>query len=96
MPVGNREHHHTDRIGWLRVAVLGANDGILSTSSLVFGVAAAHATHRNLLVPGMAGLVVGACIYMPTGIIDKKSLCLQSYMMTRMIQAAAEVCLVIN
>src|SRR5471032_1097888 len=60
MPAGNKEHHHTDRIGWLRAAVLGANDGILSTSSLVLGVAAAHATHRNLLVSGMAGLVAGA------------------------------------
>ena len=57
---GNKERHHTDRIGWLRAAVLGANDGILSTSSLVLGVAAAHATHRNLLVAGMAGLVAGA------------------------------------
>ena len=60
MPVGNQEHHHTDRIGWLRAAVLGANDGILSTSSLVLGVAAAHATHHNLLVAGTAGLVAGA------------------------------------
>ena len=60
MPASNKEHHHTDRIGWLRAAVLGANDGILSTSSLVLGVAAAHATHRNLLVAGMAGLVAGA------------------------------------
>ena len=60
MPVGDKEHHHADRIGWLRAAVLGANDGILSTSSLVLGVAAAHATHRNLLVAGMAGLVAGA------------------------------------
>ena len=60
MPVGNKEQHHTDRIGWLRAAVLGANDGILSTSSLVLGVAAAHATHRNLLIAGMAGLVAGA------------------------------------
>src|ERR1017187_7030920 len=60
LPVGNKEHHHTDRIGWLRAAVLGANDGILSTSSLVLGVAAAHATHRNLLIAGMAGLVAGA------------------------------------
>ena len=60
MSVENKEHHHTDRIGWLRAAVLGANDGILSTSSLVLGVAAAHATHRNLLVAGMAGLVAGA------------------------------------
>jgi VIT1/CCC1 family predicted Fe2+/Mn2+ transporter len=60
MPAGNREHHSTDRIGRLRAAVLGANDGILSTSSLALGVAAAHATHRNLSVAGMAGLVAGA------------------------------------
>ena len=43
MPLGNKERHRTGRIGWLRAAVLGANDGILSTSSLVLGVAAAHA-----------------------------------------------------
>src|SRR5664280_3509042 len=60
MPVGNKERHRAGRIGWLRAAVLGANDGILSTSSLVLGVAAAHATHHNLLVAGMAGLVAGA------------------------------------
>jgi hypothetical protein len=60
MPESKKEHHHTGRIGWLRAAVLGANDGILSTSSLLLGVAAAHATHRNLLVAGMAGLVAGA------------------------------------
>jgi VIT1/CCC1 family predicted Fe2+/Mn2+ transporter len=60
MLAGKKEHHHTGRIGWLRAAVLGANDGILSTSSLVLGVAAANATHRNLLVAGMAGLVAGA------------------------------------
>ena len=60
MPVGNKERHHTARIGWLRAAVLGANDGILSTSSLVLGVAAAHATHSNVLVAGVAGLVAGA------------------------------------
>jgi VIT1/CCC1 family predicted Fe2+/Mn2+ transporter len=60
MLTGKKKQHHTDRIGWLRAAVLGANDGILSTSSLVLGVAAAHATHRNLLVAGMAGLVAGA------------------------------------
>ena len=56
----NKEHHHSDRIGWLRAAVLGANDGILSTSSIVLGVAVAHTTHRNLLVAGMASLVAGA------------------------------------
>jgi VIT1/CCC1 family predicted Fe2+/Mn2+ transporter len=60
MPVGNRERHRTGRIGWLRAAVLGANDGILSTSSLVLGVAAAHATHSNVMVAGAAGLVAGA------------------------------------
>jgi VIT1/CCC1 family predicted Fe2+/Mn2+ transporter len=60
MLVGNREQHRTGRIGWLRAAVLGANDGILSTSSLVLGVAAAHATPRSVLVAGVAGLVAGA------------------------------------
>jgi VIT1/CCC1 family predicted Fe2+/Mn2+ transporter len=50
----------TGRIGWLRATVLGANDGILSTSSLVLGVAAAHATHSNVLVAWVAGLVAGA------------------------------------
>jgi VIT1/CCC1 family predicted Fe2+/Mn2+ transporter len=58
--VGHRERHRTERIGWLRAAVLGANDGILSTSSLVLGVAAAHATHSNVMVAGVAGLVAGA------------------------------------
>ena len=47
-------------MGWLRASVLGANDGILSTASLVLGVAAAHATHGNILVAGVAGLVAGA------------------------------------
>ena len=56
----NKELHRTGRIGWLRAAVLGANDGILSTSSLVLGVAAAHATHSNVLIAGVAGLVAGA------------------------------------
>jgi VIT1/CCC1 family predicted Fe2+/Mn2+ transporter len=60
MPLRNKERHRTGRIGWLRAAVLGANDGILSTSSLVLGVAAAHATHSNVLVAGVAGLVAGA------------------------------------
>ena len=60
MNAGNTERHRTGRIGWLRAAVLGANDGILSTSSLLLGVAAAHATHRNVLVAGVAGLVAGA------------------------------------
>jgi VIT1/CCC1 family predicted Fe2+/Mn2+ transporter len=56
----HRELHHGDRAGWLRAAVLGANDGILSTASLVVGVAAAHATHGNILVAGIAGLTAGS------------------------------------
>ena len=60
MPKGTAERHHTGRIGWLRAAVLGANDGILSTSSLVLGVAAANATHRSIMLTGVAGLVAGA------------------------------------
>ena len=54
------EQHRIGRIGWLRAAVLGANDGILSTASLMLGVATAHATHNNVLVAGVAGLVAGA------------------------------------
>lgn len=54
------EKHRTDRIGWLRAAVLGANDGIVSTASLVVGVAAAHAASSDILVTGVAGLVAGA------------------------------------
>ncbi|SDW21988.1 VIT1/CCC1 transporter family protein [Thiocapsa roseopersicina] len=54
------ERHRTDRIGWLRAAVLGANDGIVSTASLLLGVAAANAGHDNLLLTGVAGLVAGA------------------------------------
>jgi VIT1/CCC1 family predicted Fe2+/Mn2+ transporter len=60
MPAHSKELHRTGRIGWLRATVLGANDGILSTSSLVLGVAAAHATYRNILVAGVAGVVAGA------------------------------------
>ena len=56
----HRERHRTQRIGWLRAAVLGANDGIVSTASLVVGVAAAHATRHDTLVAGVAGLVAGA------------------------------------
>ena len=54
------ERHRTGRVAWLRAAVLGANDGILSTASLVLGVAAAHATHGSVMVAGVAGLVAGA------------------------------------
>ncbi|MFZ3082204.1 VIT1/CCC1 transporter family protein [Rhodoferax ferrireducens] len=54
------ERHRTDRIGWLRAAVLGANDGIVSTASLVVGVAAASASHGSILLTGVAGLVAGS------------------------------------
>lgn len=60
MPARHTEQHRTQRIGWLRAAVLGANDGIVSTASLVLGVASAHATHGSILVAGVAGLVAGA------------------------------------
>src|SRR5664280_1419053 len=60
MSLAHRERHRTERVGWLRASVLGANDGILSTASLVLGVAAAHATHGNVLVAGVAGLVAGS------------------------------------
>jgi vacuolar iron transporter family protein len=54
------ESHKSHRIGWLRAAVLGANDGIVSTASLVIGVAAANASHQAILLTGIAGLVAGA------------------------------------
>src|SRR5450755_542993 len=54
------ERHRTHRIGWLRAAVLGANDGIVSTASLVVGVAAGGSSHGNLILVGVAGLVAGA------------------------------------
>src|ERR1700675_1127031 len=60
MPRRHRERHRTERIGWLRAAVWGANDGIVSTASLMLGVAAAQATHSNIVVAGVAGLVAGA------------------------------------
>jgi VIT1/CCC1 family predicted Fe2+/Mn2+ transporter len=54
------EFHRSHHIGWLRAAVLGANDGIISTSSLIIGIASAHASHHNILLTGMAGLVSGS------------------------------------
>jgi VIT1/CCC1 family predicted Fe2+/Mn2+ transporter len=60
MPVRHPERHRTEQSGWLRAAVLGANDGILSTASLVLGVAAAHGSRNNVLIAGIAGLVAGA------------------------------------
>ena len=66
MPTGKKERHRTPRIGWLRAAVLGANDGILSTSSLVLGVAAAQLRHRSSLAspghcPGSGGRPDPSC-----------------------------------
>ena len=58
--MAHRERHRSERIGWLRAAVLGANDGIVSTASLVVGVAAAQAARQDVLVAGVAGLVAGA------------------------------------
>ena len=60
MARSHHERHRTERIGWLRAAVLGANDGIVSTASLLVGVAAAHAARGEVLVAGVAGLVAGA------------------------------------
>ena len=60
MALRHLERHRTTRIGWLRAAVLGANDGIVSTASLVVGVAAAHAPQASILLTGVAGLVAGA------------------------------------
>ena len=60
MPKTHFERHYADRIGWLRAGVLGANDGIVSTASLVVGVAAASAVRGDVLVAGIAGLVAGA------------------------------------
>jgi len=55
-----KEQHRTNRMGWLRASVLGANDGILSTASLVVGVAAAHSSQGAVVIAGIAGLVAGA------------------------------------
>lgn len=54
------EHHSVERLGWLRAAVLGANDGLLSTSSLIIGVASAHSSRASVLIAGLSGLVAGA------------------------------------
>ena len=56
----HKETHRTEHVGWLRATVLGANDGIVSTASLIIGVAAAHAARSSVLVAGLAGLVAGA------------------------------------
>jgi VIT1/CCC1 family predicted Fe2+/Mn2+ transporter len=54
------ERHVVTRLGWLRATVLGANDGVLSTSSLILGVASGHASHESVLIAGVSGLVAGA------------------------------------
>ena len=59
MPRPHGERHRTENIGWLRAAVLGANDGIVSTASLVLGVAAAHGTHSSILVAGAMSMAAG-------------------------------------
>lgn len=59
-PILHTERHLLDRVGWLRAAVLGANDGIVSTASLIVGVAAASATREPVMIAGVAGLVAGA------------------------------------
>src|SRR6188508_2653638 len=56
----HKESHLVSRIGWLRAAVLGANDGIISTASIILGVASAATSKSNVLVSGIAGLVAGA------------------------------------
>lgn len=58
--MSHHEIHRSHRVGWLRAAVLGANDGIVSTASLIIGVAAASSTHEGILLAGVAGLVAGA------------------------------------
>jgi VIT1/CCC1 family predicted Fe2+/Mn2+ transporter len=58
--MSHHEVHKSQHIGWLRAAVLGANDGIVSTASLIIGIAAAHTSHAHILLTGIAGLVAGA------------------------------------
>jgi vacuolar iron transporter family protein len=55
-----KEQHRTQRTGWLRASVLGANDGVMSTASLLLGVAAAHTAHSGIMIAGDSGLVAGA------------------------------------
>jgi len=66
MRARGHEAHNIGRLGWLRAGVLGANDGIVSTASLIAGVAAAHAAHASILLTGVSGLVAGA-MSMATG-----------------------------
>jgi VIT1/CCC1 family predicted Fe2+/Mn2+ transporter len=66
MPKQHKETHKIKNVGWLRAAVLGANDGIVSTASLILGVAASHAAHGSVVIAGIAGLVSGS-MAMATG-----------------------------
>ena len=66
MKIRHDEQHRIEIVGWLRAAVLGANDGIISTASLILGVAAAHAAHGNIVLTGVAGLAAGT-MSMATG-----------------------------
>jgi VIT1/CCC1 family predicted Fe2+/Mn2+ transporter len=65
MSKAHQEPHRIKAIGWLRAAVLGANDGIISTASLIIGGAFAHAEHGRLVLTGLAGLVAGAMSMAP-------------------------------
>lgn len=65
------ERHRTDRIGWLRAAVLGANDGLISTGSLVVGVAAAGSPRGEVLLAAVAGLVAGALAMGATALVGR-------------------------
>src|SRR6056300_805161 len=58
--MSQHEHHYIHRVGWLRAAVLGANDGLVSTASLIVGVAASGVSQNEILMAGTAGLVAGA------------------------------------
>ena len=62
----HQETHRIEHLGWLRAAVLGANDGMISTASLLVGIAAAHASHHNMMLTGFASLVAGS-MSMATG-----------------------------
>lgn len=73
--MSHKEHHRQHRVGWLRASVLGANDGIISTSSLIIGVAAANLAYESILLTALAALVAGA-ISMAAG--EYVSVCAQS------------------
>jgi vacuolar iron transporter family protein len=73
MPRRHLERHTIERLGWLRAAVLGANDGLLSTSSLIIGVASAAASHGAILLSGLAGLLAGALSMAAGGYVSVSS-----------------------